>query len=266
MKKRVYLDYNATTPIYPELVPYIQENLNKFGNASSIHWAGRESKKLISEARDSLSKMLHCHPLELIFTGSGSESNNLALKGLALPKGARKEIICSTVEHPSVLKTVEYLSTIGFKVHWLKVSMAGEINLEELESLLSEKTLFVTCQLVNNETGNIFPLKKIARLAHKVGALVHSDMVQALGKIPVDLESMDVDLASFAGHKFYSLKGAALLYVKKGIHIEPLIHGGGQERNRRAGTENALAISAFGKAASLLGPMVMEKCEMPLNL
>jgi cysteine desulfurase len=260
MSKRVYLDYNATTPLHPELLTLVQQNLTKFGNPSSVHWAGRESKNIISQARESLAQFLHCNPLEIVFTAGGSEGNNLALKGI-LDHGAgnRKEIICSEVEHPSVLKTVEFLEKKGFKVLWLKVNRDGAISLEELEKLLSENTALLTCQLVNNETGNIFPLKKMARLAHKVGAFVHSDMVQSLGKIPVDLTAMDVDLASFAGHKFYGLKGAGLLYIKRGLHVESLIAGGGQERNRRAGTENALAIGSIGDAARILGPQLNDK-------
>jgi cysteine desulfurase len=256
---KVYLDYNATTPLHPLALPFVIESLKKFGNPSSVHWAGRESKKMMTEARSHISKFLHCDPLELIFTAGGSEANNLALKGILDIKSERNEIICCEVEHPSVLKTVSYLREQGFVVHYLKVSKAGFIDLEILEQLLTEKTALVTCQLVNNETGNIFPIKKITKLAHKVGAIVHSDMVQGLGKIPIDLHAMDVDLASFAGHKFYSLKGAGVLYVKRGIHVEPLIHGGGQERSRRAGTENVLSISAFGEVIRLLGVKLTEE-------
>ena len=259
MSSRIYLDYNATTPLHPELLNLVNSNLPKFGNPSSVHWAGRESKKIMTQSREALAAFLHCDSLEIIFTAGGSEANNLALKGVVDFNGPRKEIICSEVEHPSVLSTCKFLESKGFKVHWLKVSRNGEIDLEAFEKLLSEKTLLVTCQLVNNETGNIFPLKKMARMAHKVGALVHSDMVQSLGRIPVDLRAMDVDLASFAGHKFYALKGVGLLYVKRGIHVEPLIHGGGQERMRRAGTENALAIASLGDAARILGPRLLEQ-------
>ncbi len=259
MTPRIYLDYNATTPIHPEILPLVISNLSKLGNPSSIHWAGREAKKIITQSRESIASLLHCDPLEIVFTSGGSEGNNLALKGAIDSSGTRNEIICSEVEHPSIIKTCEALETRGFKVHWLKISRDGEVDLESLEKMLSEKTALVTCQLVNNETGNIFPLKKIARVAHQVGALVHSDMVQALGKIQVDLKAMDVDFATFAGHKFYALKGAGFLFVKKGTHVEPLIHGGGQERARRAGTENALAIASFGDAARILGPRIVEQ-------
>jgi cysteine desulfurase len=259
MASRIYLDYNATTPVHPEILPLVTSNLSKLGNPSSVHWAGRESKKIITQARESVAALLHCDPLEIIFTSGGSEGNNLALKGAIDLAGTRNEIICSEVEHPSIIKTCEALEAKGFKIHWLKVSRDGEIDLEGFEKMLSEKTALVTCQLVNNETGNIFPLKKMARLARQAGALIHSDMVQALGKMQIDLKAMDVDFASFAGHKFYALKGAGLLFVKKGIHVEPLIHGGGQERARRAGTENALAIASLGDAAKILGPRIVEQ-------
>jgi cysteine desulfurase len=259
MNSRIYLDYNATTPLHPELVPFVSQNLTKFGNPSSVHWAGRESKKLINGARENIARFLNIDPLEIIFTAGGSEANNLALKGVAayLP-AERHEIICSNVEHPSVLKTMDYLSKHGFTIKWLKVSLDGSIDLSQLDTLLTPQTGLISVQLVNNETGNIFPLKEITRLAHAAGAFVHSDMVQALGKIPIDLKDLGVDFASFAGHKFYSLKGAGFLYAKTGRRVEPLIHGGGQERARRAGTENALAISSLGEAVKVLGPRLCE--------
>ena len=170
----------------------------------------------------------------------------------------RREIICSRVEHPSVLKTVESLANHGFKIKWLEVKKDGSLDLEGLEGLLSDHTALVSVQYVNNETGNIFPIKEVAQRAHARGALVHSDMVQALGKLKVDLKDLGVDLATFAGHKFYSLKGAGFLYVKRGTRLEPLIRGGGQERSRRAGTENALAIACLGEAVRVLGPAIDE--------
>ncbi|CAM5998648.1 unnamed protein product [Sphagnum balticum] len=259
MNSRIYLDYNATTPIHPEILPYIQDNLKFFGNPSSVHWAGRETKKILTATRRAVSESLHCDPLEVVFTSSGSEGNNLALKGaLADFQNARREIVCSEVEHPSVLKTIEHLRAKGYVIRFLKVSRGGEISLEDYANLLSEKTALVTCQLVNNETGNIFPIKKMARLAHQHGALFHSDMVQSLGKIPVDLSALDVDYATFAGHKFYSLKGSAFLFVKKGSHLSSLVHGGGQERGRRAGTENTLALGSLGEAFRLLMPRLEE--------
>ncbi|MDZ4678503.1 MAG: cysteine desulfurase family protein [Oligoflexia bacterium] len=262
MNSRIYLDYNATTPLHPELVLAVTQAIAKFGNPSSVHWAGRESKKAISMARENISKFLNIDPLEIVFTAGGSEANNLVLKGaIGILAETRREIISSTVEHPSVLKTMDYLKKKGFIIKWLKVSKDGSVDLTQLDTLLTPQTGLVTIQLVNNETGNIFPLKEITSRAHSVGALVHSDMVQALGKIPIDLKDLGVDFASFAGHKFYSLKGSGFLYVKSGKRLESLIHGGGQERSRRAGTENTLAISSLGEAVKILGPRINETSE-----
>ncbi len=260
--QNTYLDYNATTPLHPELTGYVQSQMLNFGNPSSVHWAGRQAKKTLSQSRETISKFLNIDPLEIIFTAGGSEANNLALKGIAsrLPAG-KTEIICSTVEHPSVMKTMSYLSERGFHIRWLDVSQDGLIDLKQLDNLLNEKTALVSVQLVNNEVGSIFPLKEISARAKKFGALVHSDMVQALGKIPIDLKDLGVDLASFAAHKFYSLKGAGLLYVKRGTHLDPVTHGGGQERSRRAGTENVLAIGTFAQAIRHLGPQIIEQTE-----
>ncbi len=255
----VYLDYNATTPLHPALIPYVTENLSRWGNPSSVHWAGREAKKLISMARDNVSQYFNVNPLEIIFTSSGSEANNQGIKNsLPLGAGPRNEILFSAVEHPSVIKTVEAMESRGYKAISIPVNRLGEIDLEFLQKRLSEKTALVTVQLVNNETGNIFPVKKIAEMAHAAGAVMHSDMVQALGKIPVDLQDLNVDLASFAGHKFYSLKGAAVLFVRRGIHVDSLVSGGGQERGRRAGTENALAIGCLGQAFAILSSEIQD--------
>ncbi|MBK9294390.1 MAG: cysteine desulfurase [Oligoflexia bacterium] len=257
MNSRVYLDYNATTPLHPLLKDFVYQNLDKFGNPSSVHGFGREAKKLISTARDNLSKYLNTHPLEIIFTASGSESNNQAiLKSLPEVAGEKNEVLVSSVEHPSVMRTVESLVLRGYKIIKIPVSREGIIDLGFIKNNLNPKTALVTVQLVNNETGNIFPIKEISSLTHDVGALMHSDMVQALGKINIDLKELDVDLASLAAHKFYSLKGAAVLYVKSSTPIKNLILGGGQERGRRAGTENTLAIATFGEAIKLLTPLV----------
>jgi cysteine desulfurase len=260
MNNAVYLDYNATTPLHPLLLEFVTENISRFGNASSVHSVGRAAKKIITTSRLQVAKLLNADPLELVFTASGSEGNNTALKSLVSHLTTeRNEIICSSVEHPSVLKTIEFLKTQGFKIHYLKVLATGAIDMEMLKGLLSGKTALVTVQLVNNETGNIFPLKEITELAHLNGALVHSDMVQGLGKIPIDLHNLNVDMASFAAHKFYALKGVGLLYIKRGTRMDPLIHGGGQERSRRAGTENSLTIGTLGEAARVLGPRIIEE-------
>jgi cysteine desulfurase len=263
-QKPVYLDYNATTPLHPELLPFVTQNIEHFGNASSVHSVGRNAKKLITQSRAELAKFLGCEGLEIVFTSSGSEGNNAALKGVAThfsKNQDRREIICSSVEHPSVLKTAEFLKSQGFIVHYNRILGDGSFDQKHFNELLSHKTALVSVQLVNNETGNIFPLKEITKRAHEFGALVHSDMVQALGKIRFNLHELGVDLATFAAHKFYSLKGAGVLYIKRGTRIDPLIHGGGQERSRRAGTENALAIATLGEAVRLLGPRLNKETE-----
>ncbi len=222
--------------------------IESWGNPSSIHWAGRGPKALIRNARRNLAQMIGCEPLEIVFTSGGSEANNLAIKGLlpVHPRGERKRILISAVEHPSVFKTAHAMTARGYQVDLIPVNRDGRMDLERLDQLLSEKTALVSVMLANNETGHLFPVREIAKKAHEAGALVHCDAVQALGKIPVDVRELGVDAASFSGHKFYSLKGAGALYVRRGMNLESLIHGGGQERGRRAGTENTLSIAALG--------------------
>lgn len=241
----IYLDHNATTPVAAAVADSISEWLVSWGNPSSIHWAGRAPKALIRDARRSLGKLLNCEPLEIIFTAGGSESNNMALKGFRL-----NHLVCSEVEHPSIMKAAKFLAKNGVRVSYISVDKDGRIDLEAYKHILKDKVDLVSVMYANNETGHIFPIEEMARLAHEVGALFHCDMVQALGKVKVDLKKLNVDMASFSGHKFYGLKGGGVLYVRKGVQLESLIHGGGQERHRRAGTENVLAIAAMGKMAS----------------
>ena len=258
----IYLDYNATTPLHPEVKRFVEGALVNFGNPSSVHWFGREAKKAMGQTRERLARFINCDPLEIVFTSGGSEANNLALKGYLFGlRSTRREIITSQVEHPSVLKTLDYFKRYGYVVHTVPVNRKGEFDLARYKSLLSSNTALVSIQYVNNETGNVFPIAEITKLAHDVGAVVHSDMVQALGKIPVDLKSTGVDLASFAGHKIYALKGSGALFVKRGIHLDSLIHGGGQERNRRAGTVNALAIGSLGAALEFVPTELTEQSQ-----
>jgi len=263
-----YLDYNATTPLHPLLKDEVIRVLQLSGNPSSVHRAGREAKRLLSRARETFAHFTHAEPLEVIWTSGGSEANNLALKGLAYSHPSKKHGVLSTVEHPSVMKTAEFLEKkLGFQIDRVGPGRDGLFNLERFKFLLRPgETLFVSVQFVNNETGNIFPLKEIASLAHEAGAFVHSDMVQALGKIPIDLKALGVDLASFAGHKFYALKGAGALVARTGIKLESLIHGGGQERSRRAGTENLVAVYSLAEAVRVLGPQMAEQSARLLAL
>jgi cysteine desulfurase len=260
----VYLDCNATTPVAAFLAPMVSDWLKFGGNPSSIHQAGRKPKALIREARKSLATMIGCDPLEIIFTNGGAEANNLALKGVfenwqkpsPFAKGFRNHYIISAVEHPSIMKTAEFLKTRGARVDVLPVDRDGQIDLDIYKSLLSDQTALVSVMLANNETGHIFPIREMAQMAHEVGALFHTDAVQALGKMPIHLRELGVDLASFSGHKFYSLKGCGILFARKGLQIESLIHGGGQERGRRGGTENVLAIAALGEMSRFSGEVV----------
>lgn len=250
MHDSVYLDHNATTPLHPDLKLKVQEWLEASGNPSSIHFAGRGPKALLREARARIAGLIGAEALELIFTSGGSEANNLALKGATSDFGARRSIVISGVEHPSVSKTAEYLRGRGYFVQTLRVNRLGQVDLEHLSTLLNENTLLVSIMAANNETGHILPVREVAELAHKVGALVHCDAVQALGKITINVKDMGVDLATFSGHKFYALKGTGVLYQRKGLNLAPLIHGGGQERGRRAGTENVLSIASLGFMAT----------------
>lgn len=268
--KKIYFDNNATTPLYPDLSPVAMECLSLWGNPSSVHWAGQQVKGRLREARQNFAQFVGAHSLEVIFTSGGSESNSIIISlyqkiaqaqilgskhDLQLMSGdlslfhGRSEFITTTVEHPSIKRSFEYLETQGYTVHWIKVDREGQFDWSHFCSVLSEKTLLVSVMAANNETGVILPLAKITKLAHEKGAFVHSDCVQALGKMELDLQSLEVDYASFSAHKFYALKGVGALYVKKGSPFHPLIWGGGQERHRRGGTENTLGICLMGKMA-----------------
>lgn len=265
--KANYFDHNATTPLSDEVVQAIPEFLQAWGNPSSIHWAGRQPKNFLRDSRQALATQLHCHPLELVFTSGGSESNNTILKGVfdynktnpfnpALAQ--RLHFMCSEVEHPSVMKTMTYLQELGARVDFIPVSRQGELDMDFYRSHLSEETALVSVMYANNETGTVFPIQEMARLAHEKGALFHSDAVQAFGKIPVNLKELGVDFASFSGHKFYSLKGSGFFYTKRGTYFNSLIHGGGQERHRRGGTENVLGIACLGVMAEKLSDVAAE--------
>ncbi|MGE3975181.1 MAG: cysteine desulfurase family protein [Bdellovibrionales bacterium] len=253
IQHRIYLDNNATAPLSPLVVAQLPVWAEHFGNPSSIHWGGRGPKTHLRDARKSLSELIGCDPLETIFTSGGSEANNLVLKGLFFhhqrQASPRRHYLLSSVEHPSLLEAARFIETLGAEVEIFPITPGGILDLEDFKSRVREDTALVSCMLANNETGTIFPIKKMARIAHEKGALFHTDAVQALGKMFLSVRDLDVDIASFAGHKFYSLKGTGVLYSKRGHYLEPLIHGGGQERHRRAGTENIMAIAAFGLMA-----------------
>lgn len=250
-----YFDYNATTPVCEEVRQKIPDFLLAWGNPSSIHGAGREPKNILRETRLSLARGLKCHPLEIVFTSGGTESNNTVIKGVFdfyRGNSSRNHYMCSAVEHPSVLKSMLVLKSLGARIDIIPVNRQGEIDLDFFESHLSEETALVSVMAANNETGSLFPIKKMSELARRKGALFHTDAVQMFGKMPLDLNDLGVDFASFSGHKFYSVKGSGFLFCKKGIPFSSLLHGGGQERHRRGGTENVLGIACLGVVAEKL--------------
>ena len=251
--KRIYMDHNATTPLHPEvldaMLPFLKDN---FGNPSSIHWAGRDVKRYIDEAREKVATLLNASSSEIIFTSGGSESDNLAIKGIAFAlKEGGNHIITTQVEHPAVLNTCQYLESIGFCITYLPVNRDGMIDLDELKESISDKTILITIMYANNETGVIFPLKEIGEITALKGIVFHTDAVQAVGKIPIDVRDLNIDLLSIAAHKLYGPKGMGALYVKKGIEPIPLIHGGHHENSMRAGTENTPGIVGLGKACEI---------------
>ena len=248
---RIYLDHNATTPPLQSIVERLPEWAGKWGNPSSVHWSGRGPKNLLREARENLARFIGCHPLELIFTSGGSESNNAVIKGVfaQFRESPRNEYITSNVEHPSVTQCFNWIRENGGIVHVVSVDRGGRVDLYQYKQFLSDRTAFVSIMAANNETGTLFPIAEMAQMAHEVGAKFHTDAVQILGKIPIHVEHWGVDYATFASHKMYALKGVGIIYAKKGERLTSLIHGGGQERGRRAGTENILALAAFSAAA-----------------
>ncbi len=252
-KQRVYLDYNATTPPAEFLSQHIQKYLPVWGNPSSVHQTGQNARALFWSGKLKMAKFMGCHPLELIATSGGSEANNMAIRGLYEKYSARNpernEIIISAVEHPSVKAPVEFLEQKGMKLRIIPVSLEGELDLSAYLSALSDKTFMVCVMYANNETGSLFPVPRLAKMAREAGAFFHCDAVQALGKIRFDLHKSEVDTASFSAHKFYALKGMGALYCRKGLLPISLIQGGPQERTRRAGTENVLGMSCFGAVA-----------------
>ncbi len=253
MSDPIYLDHNATTRPSADVVDSIVEWAGHWGNPSSIHRVSREPKRIMREAHISMAKNVGAiSPLEIIFTSGGSEANNLAIKGFfsAIKNKAqflgKNEFITTAVEHPCIIKQAQFLKdTWGIKVHFIPVNKAGEIDLEFYKNCLSEKTALVSIMFANNETGHIFPIKKMVEMAHEHKAYFHCDAVQTFGKVKFNVKDYNVDMASFSGHKFYALKGAGALYCKGQTPLDPLINGGGQERGRRAGTENTMAIASM---------------------
>lgn len=250
---KIYLDYNASTPIAPEVLQEMQPYFQEFyGNPSSDHWAAHSVKEAIDLARSRVASLLGCHPDEVIFTSGGSESNNHALKGVYYALRERgNHIITTTVEHPSILNPCAFLERMGAEVTYVKVDARGRVSPDDIEQAINDRTILISVMHANNEVGTIQPIEEISEIAKKHHIVFHTDAAQSVGKIPVKVYKLGVDLLSIAGHKLYAPKGIGALYVRRKTPIEPYIHGGGQEFGMRAGTENVPYIVALGKAAEL---------------
>lgn len=248
-----YLDYNATAPVDPavfqEMAPYFS---GRYANASSFHRKGQEARHAVEEARERIAETLSCEPGDLIFTSGGTESDNLAVRGVVMARLIeRKHLAVSAVEHQAVLHTAKHLEKRRCPVSYVSVDTDGVIRLDELEKAVTSETALVSLMHANNETGVLQPIREASKIAHAKGALFHVDAVQSYGKISVDPEELGADLLTISAHKICGPKGAGALYIRKGVKIEALLHGGHQEKNVRPGTENVAAIAGFGKAAEL---------------
>lgn len=250
---RIYLDNAATTPVSPQvlekMLPYFTDC---FGNASSIYETGREARKAVDVARKQAAAAIHAKPQEIYFTAGGSESDNWAIKGAAFARQSKgKHIITTSVEHHAVLHTCEWLEGQGFQVSYLPVDEYGLVSAQQVEAAITDETILITIMAANNEIGTLMPIKEIAAVAKARGVLMHTDAVQAMGAVPIDVADWGVDLLSLSAHKFHGPKGVGLLYIRTGLKIDSLVHGGAQERGRRAGTENLPAIVGMGEAMQL---------------
>lgn len=253
MKRKVYLDYAATTPIrkevYEEMKTFLKE---KFGNPSSIHNFGREVKAAIEEAREKIAKAIGAESDEIIFTSGGTESNNMAIKGVAFALSHKgRHIITSQIEHHAVLEPCLFLEKIGFEITYLPVDKEGYVDPDDLKKAIRKDTILISIMHANNEIGTIEPIREISNIAKEHDIYFHTDAVQTVGHIPVNVNDLGLDLLSLSAHKFYGPKGIGALYIRKGTRIEPIIHGGSQENNKRAGTENVAGIIGMGKALEL---------------
>ena len=251
--KPIYLDYNATTPVDPQvadvMMPFLKQ---KFGNPSSSHWFGIMSSKAVINAREQVAKLINCKPEEIIFTSGGTESNNYALRGYAFANRHKgNHIITSAIEHPAIIEVCKYLEKHNFKVTYLPVDKNGLISVKSVQRTITEDTILISIMHANNEVGTIQPITEIAKIANENGICLHTDAAQSLGKIPVNVTKLNVDLLSIAGHKIYAPKGIGVLYVKQGIKLEKLMLGAKQENGYRAGTENILEIVGLGKACEI---------------
>ena len=258
--RRVYLDHSATTPVDLEVASLMMTYYTeKYGNPSSVHSFGREAKQALEEARNQVAELIGATPSEVTFTSGGTEADNLAIIGTAealRKKG--KHIITSAIEHHAVLETCEYLAKNGFDLTVIPVDEEGMLSVEDIRKAIRPDTILVSVMHANNEVGSILPIAEIGKLTKEHGIIFHVDAVQSLGKLPIDVNEMNVDLLTVSSHKIYGPKGVGALYVRKGVRVVPLVHGGGQEKKRRSGTENTPGIIGFGKACQLAGQRMAE--------
>lgn len=251
--RNVYLDYSATTPVkeevLKEMIPYFTE---KFGNPSSLYDKGLEAKAAVDHAREQLAALINADPKEIYFTAGGTEADNWSLMGVADKlKDKGNHIITTKIEHHAILHSCEFLEKHGYEVTYLGIDKNGRISLEELENAITDKTILISIMMVNNEIGTVQPIKEIGKIAKAHKIIFHTDAVQALGNVPIDVKDMGIDLMSMSSHKIYGPKGEGALFMRKGLRISNYIHGGAQENSKRAGTENLTGIVGFGKAAEL---------------
>jgi len=263
-----YFDHAATTPlkeeILKEMLPYLSI---EYGNASSIYSIGRNAKRALEEARKRVARVINCKPKEIYFTSCGSEADNLALKGIAYAnKEKGKHIITTKIEHPAILESCKTLEKQGFVITYLNVDKDGIISLEELENSIKEDTILISIMFANNEIGTIEPIKEIGQIAKKHQILFHTDSVQAIGNVKIDVDEMNIDLLSMSAHKFYGPKGVGALYVREGIEFDRIQDGGHQEKSKRAGTENIAGIVGLGKAIKLADENLEKYNEKLTNL
>ena len=250
---RIYMDNAATTAVSPEvlqtMLPYFSEI---YGNPSSIHSTGRDARRAVDAARKQVAQAIGAQPTEIYFTAGGSESDNWAIKGTAFAKRDKgNHIITTAIEHHAVLHTCQWLEKQGFQVTYLPVDEYGRVRVEDVEKAITDKTILISIMAANNEIGTLEPIAEIGKLAHEKGILFHTDAVQAVGAIPLDVNAMNIDMLSMSGHKFHGPKGIGALYIRKGVRPDVFMHGGAQERAQRAGTENLAGIVGMGKAIEL---------------
>ncbi|WP_048080567.1 MULTISPECIES: cysteine desulfurase NifS [Methanobacterium] len=264
----MYMDHSATSPVDPEVFeamkPYFVDN---FGNASTLYSLGRDARKAMEAAREQVASLIGAKPEEVIFTSGGTESDNIAIKGTVYRlKNKGNHIITSAIEHPAVRETCKYLEKNGFEVTYLPVYEEGIVRVSDLEDAITDKTILITIMHANNEIGTIQPIAEIGKIARENKIYFHTDAVQTIGKIPVNVEEMNVDMLSLSAHKVYGPKGIGALYVKKGVRLEPIIHGGGHEKGLRPGTENVSGIVGLGKACELAEKNLLEDAKYITNL